>query len=186
MINKYISEMVAQEDKSTAEHSGRVAKIADILGRALSLSESELLTLDEAAKLHDVGKIKVDVKILQKPSRLTDEEFAEIKKHTVYGFAMISPKDDMIASLILSHHERWDGSGYPNGLSGCNIPYLSRVIAVADSIDAMMSDRCYRKALSWSQCLDELDKNRNKMYDSKIVDAAFACQAMIFNVLRAD
>lgn len=137
MINKYISEMVAQEDKSTAEHSGRVAKIADILGRALSLSESELLTLDEAAKLHDVGKIKVDVKILQKPSRLTDEEFAEIKKHTVYGFAMISPKDDMIASLILSHHERWDGSGYPNGLSGCNIPYLSRVIAVADSIDAM-------------------------------------------------
>ena len=88
---------------------------------------------------------------------------------------MISPKDDMIASLILSHHERWDGSGYPNGLSGCNIPYLSRVIAVADSIDAMMSDRCYRKALSWSQCLDELDKNRNKMYDSKVVDAAFAC-----------
>ena len=181
MINKYISEMVAQEDKSTAEHSGRVAKIADILGRALSLSESELLTLDEAAKLHDVGKIKVDVKILQKPSRLTDEEFAEIKKHTVYGFAMISPKDDMIASLILSHHERWDGSGYPNGLSGCNIPYLSRVIAVADSIDAMMSDRC-----SWSQCLDELDKNRNKMYDTKVVDAAFVCQAMIFNALRAD
>lgn len=155
--------MVAQEDKSTAEHSGRVAKIADILGRALSLSESELLTLDEAAKLHDVGKIKVDIKILQKPSRLTDEEFAEIKKHTVYGFALISPKDEMIASLILSHHERWDGSGYPNGLSGCNIQYLSRVIAVADSIDAMMSDRCYRKALSWSQCLDELDKNRNKM-----------------------
>lgn len=182
MINKYISEMVAQEDKSTAEHSGRVAKIADILGRALSLSESELLTLDEAAKLHDVGKIKVDIKILQKPSRLTDEEFAEIKKHTVYGFALISPKDEMIASLILS----WDGSGYPNGLSGCNIPYLSRVIAVADSIDAMMSDRCYRKALSWSQCLDELDKNRNKMYDSKVVDAAFVCQAMIFNVLRAD
>lgn len=156
MINKYISEMVAQEDKSTAEHSGRVAKIADILGRALSLSESELLTLDEAAK------------------------------HTVYGFAMISPKDNMIASLILSHHERWDGSGYPNGLSGCNIPYLSRVIAVADSIDAMMSDRCYRKALSWSQCLDELDKNRNKMYDPKVVDAAFVCQAMIFNALRAD
>ena len=175
MMNEYVSEMVAREDKSTAEHSGRVAKIADILGRALSLSESELLTLDEAAKLHDVGKIKVDIKILQKPSRLTDEEFAEIKKHTVYGFALISPKDEMIASLILSHHERWDGSGYPNGLSGCNIPYLSRV-----------SDRCYRKALSWSQCLDELDKNRNKMYDSKVVDAAFACQAMIFNVLRAD
>lgn len=90
MMNEYISEMVAREDKSTAEHSGRVAKIADILGRALSLSESELLTLDEAAKLHDIGKIKVDVKILQKPARLTDEEFAEIKKHTVYGFTMIS------------------------------------------------------------------------------------------------
>lgn len=119
--------------------------------------------MDEAAKLHDVGKIKVDVKILQKPARLTDEEFAEIKQHTVYGFAMISPKDEMIASLILSHHERWDGSGYPNGLSGCNIPYLSRVIAVADSIDAMMSDRCYRKALSWSQCLDELDKTEQNV-----------------------
>ena len=99
---------------------------------------------------------------------------------------MISPKDDMIASLILSYHERWDGSGYPNGLSGCNIPYLSRVIAVADSIDAMMSDRCYRKALSWNQCLDELDRNRSKMYDPEIVDAAFVCQSMIFNALRAD
>ena len=186
MMNEYISEMVAREDKSTAKHSGRVAKIADILGRALSLSESELLTLDEAAKLHDIGKIKVDVKILQKPERLTDEEFAEIKKHTVYGFAMISPENDMIAGLILSHHERWDGNGYPNGLSGCNIPYLSRIIAVADSIDAMMSDRCYRKALSWSQCLDELDKNRSKMYDPEVVDAAFVCQAMIFNALRAD
>ena len=100
MINEYISEMVAREDKSTAEHSGRVAKIADILGRTLCLNESELLTLDEAAKLHDVGKIKVDVKILQKPARLMDEEFAEIKKHTVYGFAMISPENDMIAGLI--------------------------------------------------------------------------------------
>lgn len=118
MMNEYISEMVAREDKSTAEHSGRVAKIADILGRTLRLNESELLTLDEAAKLHDVGKIKVDVKILQKPSRLTDKEFVEIKKHTVYGFAMISHENDMIAGLILSHHERWDGSGYPNGLSG--------------------------------------------------------------------
>ena len=171
MMNEYISEMVAQEDKSTAEHSGRVAKIADILGRALSLSESELLTLDEAAKLHDVGKIKVDVKILQKPARLTDEEFAEIKKHTVYGFAMISPEDDMIAGLILSHHERWDGSGYPNGLSGCNIPYLSRVIAVADSIDAMMSDRCYRKALSWNQCLEELDKKGIRFALSNVLES---------------
>ena len=85
MINKYISEMVAQEDKSTAEHSGRVAKIADILGRALRLSESELLTLDEAAKLHDIGKIKVDVKILQKPARLTDEEFAADIQELSFG-----------------------------------------------------------------------------------------------------
>lgn len=183
-MRKNICEMLAKEDSNTAMHSGRVAKIADVLGHALALDDTNLQMLDEAARLHDIGKVEVDKNILNKPARLTDEEFAAVKKHTLYGFEIVRPENAVLAGIVLSHHERYDGNGYPCGLSGESIPYLSRIIAVADSIDAMMSDRCYRKALSWSTCLDELDKNRSKMYDPDIVDAAFACCQAILDIVQ--
>ncbi len=106
-----------------------------------------------------------------------------MKKHSAYGFAIVSPEDAEIADIILSHHERYDGSGYPNGLSGEDIPYLARIIAVADSIDAMSSDRCYRKALPWSVCVDEIIKNRGKMYDPDVVSAFDTCKHEIMEML---
>lgn len=113
----------------------------------------------------------VNQAILNKPDRLNDEEYAEIKKPTVYGYSIAQAEDSVLADIIISHHERFDGRGYPNGLSGNSIPFLARVIAVADSLDAMGSDRCYRKALPWSVCVSEIRKNDGKMYDPDVVRA---------------
>lgn len=170
-VLKYVYNLCQKEDGYTAAHSSRVAKIAHTIGSALGLSECDMDALNEASKLHDIGKIHVSLQVLNKPGKLTDEEFEEMKKHSAYGFAIVSPEDAEIADIILSHHERYDGSGYPNRLSGKDIPYLARIIAVADSIDAMSSDRCYRKALPWSVCVDEIIKNRGKMYDPDVVSA---------------
>lgn len=164
------------EDSYTAIHSCRVAKIAHILGIALNLCEDELAVLDEASELHDVGKIMVNQSILNKPDKLNDEEYAEIKKHTEYGYSIVQAEDSALADIIISHHERFDGRGYPNGLSGNSIPFLARVIAVADSLDAMGSDRCYRKALPWSICVSEIRKNDGKMYDPDVVRAFYLSQ----------
>lgn len=170
-FTRHCDNLCQKEDGYTAAHSSRIAKIAHAIGSALGLSECDMDALNEASELHDIGKIRVSLQVLNKPGKLTDEEFEEMKKHSAYGFAIVSPEDAEIADIILSHHERYDGSGYPNRLSGKDIPYLARIIAVADSIDAMSSDRCYRKALPWSVCVDEIIKNRGKMYDPDVVSA---------------
>ena len=115
--------------------------------------------LNEASKLHDIGKIHVSLQVLNKPGKLTDEEFEEMKKHSAYGFAIVSPEDAEIADIILSHHERYDGSGYPNGLSG------------------------YRKARPWTVYVDEIIKNRGKMYDPDVVSAFDSCKHEIMEML---
>ena len=116
-VLKYVYNLCQKEDGYTAAHSSRVAKIAHTIGSALGLSECDMDALNEASKLHDIGKIHVSLQVLNKPGKLTDEEFEEMKKHSAYGFAIVSPEDAEIADIILSHHERYDGSGYPNGLS---------------------------------------------------------------------
>lgn len=181
-MTENILRLFQEEDAYTAGHSCRVAKIACILGTALNLCKKDMRLLEEASELHDLGKVRVDVTLLNKPGRLTDEEFAEIKKHTSYGYAMIQPEDAVVANIILSHHERFDGTGYPNGLAGDCIPFLSRVIAVADSLDAMGSDRCYRKALPWSVCVSEINRNEGKMYDPDVVHAFRSCQNEILKL----
>lgn len=172
-----------KEDTYTAGHSCRVAKIAHILGNALNLCKEDMEMLDEASELHDIGKTRLDIKILNKPGRLTDNEFNEVKKHSCYGYLIVKPENEMIANIVLAHHERYDGRGYPNGLSGDMIPFLSRIIAVADSLDAMSSDRCYRKALPWAVCIDEIDKNKGKMYDPDVVNAFHKCQDDISKII---
>lgn len=182
-VLKYVHNLCQKEDGYTAAHSSRVAKIAHILGKMLYLCGDDMQLLDEAAELHDIGKIQVREDILNKPGRLNDLEFSEMKKHSAYGFAIVSQENAKIADIILSHHERYDGRGYPNGLSGNDIPYLARIIAVADSIDAMSSDRCYRKALPWTVCVDEIIKNSGKMYDPDVVSAFDACKHEIMTML---
>ena len=149
----------------------------------MQLCSADMELLDEASRLHDVGKIRVDESILNKPGRLTEEEFSEIKKHSGYGYAIVNPKNSVVANVVLSHHERYDGNGYPNGISGTDIPLSARIIAVADSLDAMASDRCYRKALPWAVCAKEIDKNAGKMYDPDVVHAFNCCAEEIKSIL---
>ena len=182
-ILEHIYMLLYNEDEYTAKHSSRVADIARIIGKAMRLRNEDMELLDGASRLHDIGKIRVATSILNKPGRLTEEEFSEIKKHSGYGYAIVRPKDSAVANIVLSHHERYDGSGYPNGISGADIPLLARIIAVADSLDAMASDRCYRKALPWSICVKEIDKNTGKMYDPDVVQAFDRCMAEIRAIL---
>ena len=129
------------------------------------MDELELFSL-----LHDIGKIGVDDRILNKPGELTPEEWEIMKRHPEIGFVitMSSPDFASIAECVLSHHERWDGTGYPLGLSGEEIPLLARILAVADAYDAMTSDRVYRRALSPQAAIEEIGKNIGTQFDPQI------------------
>lgn len=155
------------KDAYTAHHSDRVHELSCLLAKLLGLSESSQKLISDAALLHDIGKVGVSDAILGKPSKLTDEEFAIIKQHTVIGakILMQSNHTQELVQIVLHHHERFDGRGYPDGLEGDDIPVGARVIAIADSIDAMTSRRCYRDAMSLEFCREEIEKNLGKMYD---------------------
>ncbi len=175
--NKNLRELVSclisieeAKDSYTAHHSDRVQELSCMFAKALGLSESTLQLISDAALLHDIGKVGVSDAILGKPSKLTDEEFAVIKQHPVIGarILMQSNYTQELVQIVLHHHERYDGRGYPEGLVGDDIPIGARIIAIADSIDAMTSKRCYRDALSLEFCREEIEKNLGKMYDPAI------------------
>lgn len=153
-------------------HSIDVGRYSVEIGKRMGLSESNLELLRMIANLHDIGKVGIDQDILNKPGKLTDEEFAIIKRHPEIGYRLLSdvPEYREIAYDILSHHERFDGKGYPNGLVGTNIPLRARIVSVADAYDAMTSDRPYRKALSKEVAIEELKKNSGTQFDPEIVD----------------
>jgi putative nucleotidyltransferase with HDIG domain len=161
-------------DPYTECHSMRVADMAQQLCTCLLLSEEESMVIHIAAHLHDIGKIGIDDKILRKTGSLDDREWNIIKSHSVLGYTILHKVETFseISEIVLHHHERWDGCGYPSGISGKSIPYGSRIIAVADSIDAMMSRRSYRAGLTSEQCRMEVEKNAGKMYDPEIVQTA--------------
>lgn len=167
-----LSRSIDAKSRWTAGHSERVAEYAERIGRALSLSVGDMRTLSISSLLHDIGKIGVPEHILDKPGRLSDEEFAAIKTHPAKGAEIIGdiPFYDIIKSGILYHHERWDGSGYPFGLSGEAIPLHARIIAVADVYDAITDDRPYRKGLNRSEAAEFFKKNRTTMFDAMLVD----------------
>ncbi|NTW91654.1 MAG: HD-GYP domain-containing protein [Erysipelotrichaceae bacterium] len=124
-----------------------------------------------AGLMHDIGKIGIPDSILDKPDRLTEEEFNLIRKHSEVGYRILSAANEFseIADYILAHHERWDGMGYPKGLKGSDIPIYARIISVADSFDAMTSDRAYRKAMNINQAKQEIIKNSNVQFDPNVV-----------------
>ncbi len=162
---------IEARDSYTASHSQRVSEIAQQLCSILQLEGAE--TIHIAAHLHDIGKIGVPDAILQKPSALSPEEWALMKDHAEIGYQILSKISgfEEVAKIVRHHHERWDGKGYPMGLSAVEIPIGSRVIALADSIDAMLSKRNYRMAMSFAQCKQEIEKNAGVMYDPKLVQA---------------
>lgn len=152
-------------------HSERVASLALTIGQRISLSEEELHELNHAARLHDVGKVAVDAEILTKPGKLTEAEYQRVMLHPVIGEEMLKPYglSTTLLSAIRHHHERWNGGGYPDGIAGDQIPLLARVIAVADAYDAMTSDRFYRKALSHTEAMAELQRMAGDHFDPALV-----------------
>ena len=152
-----LSALLEARDGYTYGHSQRVTRHAERIARAMGLSATDVAKVRTAAALHDVGKLHTPRDILNKPGRLTDEEFEVIRHHPGDGAAMATSLDDpMITAMIRHHHERLDGGGYPAGLAGNAIPLGARIIAVADTFDAMTSNRAYRGAASHKHALDVL------------------------------
>lgn len=160
------------KDIYTSGHSQRVADMSYKLSKGLGIKGIELENIHIAAHLHDIGKIGVPDRILNKNGKLLSHEWEYIKMHPKIGCNILrkSNKLKSISKIVLYHHERWDGKGYPEGLSGLDIPLGARIIAVCDSIDAMMSDRPYRKAMSFEECINEIIINKGLMFDPIIVE----------------
>lgn len=177
LAEKFIDQLMNQlknHDLGTYEHCGRVSAMCLDLAKNLQLSLLEQAQCAYAGLLHDVGKIKVPVNVINKPSKLTSEEFEIMKNHTTYGMEMIAPLTEnlffkKVSDAILYHHERVDGKGY-HGISSDQIPYFSKIILVADTVDAMGQDRAYRKGLPMNVIIDELIRCSGTQFDAHIVN----------------
>lgn len=175
MNNKVIRALtrtIDAKDRYTNGHSLRVAEYSVEIARRMNKSEEELNKIYCAGLLHDVGKIRVPEEVINKPGKLSDEEFEQIKLHPVTGYHILKEINDdkMIAMGAKFHHERYDGKGYPNGLKGENIPEIARIIGVADTYDAMASNRSYRSALSQEKIRSEIEKGKGTQFDPQIAD----------------
>ncbi len=166
---------IEYRDGDVGDHISRVATIARIIGEELGLSSKILRNLYLAAPLHDVGKIGVPDAILNKPGRLTDEEMRVMRQHVAIGAAILGGSDiDLVqtaADIAESHHEKWDGTGYPRGAKGDAIPLVARITAVADVFDALCSDRPYKRAWSAEQAYAEILRNSGSHFDPQCVAA---------------
>ena len=160
-----------EKSHETEAHAERLVTLSRKVGLSLNLSQTEIDNLELLATLHDIGKVGVADQILNKPGKLNNEEWAEMKKHPEIGYriATSTPELTSIADYILSHHERWDGSGYPQNIAGNQIPLLSRIIAIIDAYDAMTQDRPYRKAIANKDAINEIIKNKGTQFDPEIV-----------------
>ncbi len=163
---------VEAKDPYTRGHSDRVSEYSELIGKYLNLSEDDLHKLKIGGLFHDIGKIGVPDSILLKTSRLTDDEYSEIKNHPSIGAHILSNASlfQDIIPIVKHHHERYDGFGYPGKLAGEDIPYLARIAAVADSFDAMTSKRTYRDSLPIDIVKQEIEKNKGTQFDPKIAD----------------
>lgn len=164
---------VEHRDGITGGHSHRVAHYADLLGRQLDLSQPARRTLHYGSLLHDIGKIGIPDSILHKPGRLTAAEWAIMRQHPEIGARLVEQVEFLrpAVSIILTHHERFDGRGYPRGLRGERIPLGSRVFQIADTLDAIVSDRPYRRGQPLEAALTEIERHSGSQFDPLVVEA---------------
>jgi HD-GYP domain-containing protein (c-di-GMP phosphodiesterase class II) len=181
-----LAQAVELRDKYTGGHTQRVTTYALLLADRLGLSRQDRRLLQIGVPLHDIGKIGVDDAVLRKPGQLTAEEFDSMRLHTVRGADILASIPDLasVLPIVRSHHERWDGRGYPDGLAGDAIPLLSRVVAVADAFDAMISDRPYRKGLPLSKAFAEMAAQAGAQFDPRCVQAFLELRTHIAELLR--
>jgi len=160
------------KDVYTSGHSTRVGNMAYDLGKQLGLDEDSLQRIHIAGHLHDIGKIGVPDNILNKKDKLNPSEWELMKNHPEIGFNILKKATSLkeISHIVLHHHEKWNGSGYPKGLTKEEIPIGSRIIAICDSVDAMRSTRPYRKIITNKDCYNEILTNKEIMYDPEITD----------------
>jgi HD-GYP domain-containing protein (c-di-GMP phosphodiesterase class II) len=182
-----LSRSLEKKSEYTFIHSKKVAEYSVILSKELGIPDKNIKTIDWAASLHDIGKIGIPEKILNKPSRLTDEEYELIKQHPVYSKDILSEifcdsdysfnrkELSIITNIACYHHERWDGNGYPYGLKGEEIPLMARIVSIADAWEAMTADRPYKQTMDKNLALEEIKNNSGKQFDPDITDVFVKC-----------
>ncbi|GBD04350.1 Cyclic di-GMP phosphodiesterase response regulator RpfG [bacterium HR19] len=175
-------------DKTTYNHLVRMSIYSYLIAKEMGFDEEWCEKLRLAAPMHDIGKLGVPDRILLKPSKLTDEEFKEMQKHTIYGYDILKDSDidilKMGANIALCHHERYDGKGYPRGLKGEEIPIEARIVALADVVDALLSRRPYKEPFGIDEVVDFVKKESGKHFDPKVVSAFLRIIPQVKKVLE--
>jgi putative two-component system response regulator len=173
-----LSKAAEYRDPETGAHILRMAHYSEVIARGLGLPEEECALLLEAAPMHDIGKVGIPDQILLKPGRLTPEEFDVMKQHAVFGYEILKGSSSKVlqagADIARGHHEKFDGSGYPKGLKGDEIPIFSRIVAVADVFDALTSERPYKKAWTLERAAEHLKASADAHFDPSCVNVFFA------------
>ncbi len=168
-----LADSLEKKDRYTRKHCERVTRYSLAIAKRMGLNEEKLLSLEFAGMLHDIGKIGVPIEIINKQGILTSEEYEIIKKHPELGYELLKNISflDSSSKILLQHHERVDGKGYPYGLGEEEIDELAKILAVADAYDAMTTDRPYRKEkMTDEQAIDEFARNKNTQFDEKVVN----------------
>lgn len=178
-------------DPYTLAHSLRVTQIATLIAKDMKLPRKQIKVIHEAAYMHDIGKVGIPDRVLNKAGRLSREEMCYMQAHSRIGYNVLVkiPLFRNIAEIVLSHHERWDGMGYPSGLPGNDIPLESRIIAIADAFDAITSDRPYRQGQSMEYGIEEIQKHSGDQFDPSVVNHFLNCSNQIpaaFDVLASE
>lgn len=170
-ITNYLLSLIHKHDAGTAKHSYNVANIAVNFAKKMNFPPHLVQDLSIAALLHDVGKIKIPVQILNKPGKLTESEFEMIKQHSQYGFDILRqiPPLQSIAEAVCCHHEKFNGKGYPSGKAGEEIPLLAQILSITDVYEALTADRTYRKALTPEEAFQVIDSGKETHFNAALV-----------------
>jgi len=172
-----LSQAIDAKDGFTRGHADRVSRIAGAIAHELGIAERDIEQIELAGLLHDIGKIGIEDRILMKPARLDPDEQELMRRHPIYGASILEPSAALrpLVPIVLSHHENFDGSGYPQGLKGQDIPIGARILIVADTYEAMTSDRIYRKAPGHDRAMEQLNRYKGTQFDPVIVRALTTC-----------